>query len=213
MALFLAFVVLLLVRPSEAFQLAETGWLKEYDFDWLTTPAWLVVSQNETPSPLASLQTIMFSSTKPVLVAIQNVTAQANNRLVLRDTPKGEPLLAAATAKSMAETLDEIWAIQRTANGKYSIRSAREEGEYLTLNTGGNCKGTSANVKPFEAWILEAAPGTDRFYIRTAPCSDGRKPYLSTVAGKLSTLPNQADPAAAGKTNAVWEFLTVLRKS
>jgi hypothetical protein len=192
----------------EAFQLS--GWLTEYgEFDWLELPAWL--KMNETAPPAgASLITMTFSKASPRLVALEN----KNERLVRKTatTLDVEP----PGAKNLVETRDEVWAIMRSAStNRYIIRSASEKGEYVTADTesaGATCKKLVLRDAIYDDWIIEPAPGTNTFFIRTTVCRDGEKYYLATNAsGKLTMLSGAA--IKANDKVAAWEFKAILGPS
>jgi hypothetical protein len=190
----------------EAFQLS--GWLSEYgEFDWLELPAWL--KMNETAPPAnASLITMSFSRASPRLVALEN----KKERLVRKTTTTLD--VEAPAAKNLVETRNEVWAVTRSAStNRYIIRSASERGEYVAADTEGGavatCKRLVLRDAIYDDWIIEPAPGTNTFFIRTTMCRDGERYYLATNAsGKLVMLSGTA--IKANDKVAAWEFKAVL---
>lgn len=229
--LFLAFMVLLLVRPGEAFKVhgaASTGWLKQYDFDWLTIPAW-VADVNNAPAASPGLTQLIFTTDQPMLMAIQSALPRADGklqRMVLTDAamklPTKQPFMKAVPtgATSYAATLDELWAIQKKSatSNLLTIRSAREEGEYLDTNTEANCKDikTEVTASGIEGWVIEPAPG-NKWYIRTTnTCQPGGKGYLAVTGtnNDLTTVTQSwiDNDGNANKLNARWDIMKVMKK-
>ena len=196
------------MKPLEAFQLS--GWLSEYgEFDWLELPAWLKLNEPAPPAN-AALITMSFTKATPTLVALESKRIPAKGRLVRKTATTLE--MDTTTAANIVESRNEVWAVMRSAQNRYMIRSASEAGEYVTADTatgGSTCKKLSLGAAEYGEWIIEPAPGTNTFFVRTGVCRDGDKYYLGVGPGgglnMVASAAAQADVAAVS-----WEFKAVI---
>lgn len=212
LALALIALLVLFASRREGFTADKGSWLAEYDMDWIEVPAWLEEANREGTSTdtTTALATFMFTTGKPVLVAIEH--ASSDRRLVVKVNANDQPTQVAAekaAANTRAETYQEVWAIIEDSNKRYQIRSAHESGVWLWTDDTGLCSTVAQKTAEFGNWIFERAPGTNKFFIRTKVCDDGKPRYLGVTSdGKLDMRPQSAKTAAP--QTVTWEFKRIM---